>query len=110
MIEDLEVDLTKAPIDALNTKDSAVAEEANSEEAITAAAKASNEMQIDLKEEQKTEAYIKIMNIDIENINTIVKRNKPYTKQWRTIYEVIQRNIFDETDIFPKDCCCLPGH
>ena len=41
------------------------------------------------------------MNIDIENINTIEKRNKVYTKLWRTIYEVIQQYIFKETDIFP---------
>ena len=30
------------------------------------------------------------MNIDIENINTFEKRNKLYTTQWRTIYEVIE--------------------
>ena len=30
------------------------------------------------------------MNIDIENINTIEKRNKVYTKEWSKIYEVIQ--------------------
>ena len=30
------------------------------------------------------------MNIDIENINTFEKRNKVYTTQWRTIYEVIE--------------------
>ena len=41
------------------------------------------------------------MNIDIDNINTIEKRNKVYTKQWRTIYEVIQQDFLDETDIFP---------
>ena len=40
------------------------------------------------------------MNIDIENINTIENRHKHYTKQWRTIYEVIQQEFFDETDIF----------
>ena len=33
------------------------------------------------------------MNIDIENINTIEYRNKVYTKQWRTIYEVIQQDF-----------------
>ena len=40
------------------------------------------------------------MNIDIENIITIEKRHKPYTKLWSTIYKVIQQEFFDETDIF----------
>ena len=41
------------------------------------------------------------MNIDIENINTIEKRNKVYTKKWRSIYEVIESEFLKETDIFP---------
>ena len=41
------------------------------------------------------------MNIDIENINTIEKRNKLYTKLWRTIYEVIQQYFLKESYIFP---------
>ena len=49
MIEDLEVNLTGAPIDSSNTEYSAVAEQANSDEAITSEAKDSNEMEIDLK-------------------------------------------------------------
>ena len=43
------------------------------------------------------------MIIYIENINTINNRHKVYTKLWRTIYEVIQQYIFDETDIFLDD-------
>ena len=39
------------------------------------------------------------MNIDIENINTIEKRHKIYTKRCRTIYKVTQQDCFDETDI-----------
>ena len=71
MIEDLEADLTGSPIDDLNTDDSAVAEEANPDESITAVAMASNEMEIDLKKGLNTEAYKETMNIEIENINTI---------------------------------------
>ena len=49
MIEYLEADLTGNKIDASNPDNSAVAEEANYDEAITAVAKASNETEIDLK-------------------------------------------------------------
>ena len=66
-----------------------MAEEANVDEAITAEAKAINDMETDLKEEQKIQEYKEIMNIDIENINTFEKINKVYKTQWRTIYEVI---------------------
>ena len=41
------------------------------------------------------------MNIDIKIIDKIEKRQKIYTKQQRTIYEVIQQELFDETYIFP---------
>ena len=57
-----------------------MAKGANINESITAEAKASNDMEIDLKDEQNTKAYEDTMNIDIENINTIEKRNKLYTK------------------------------
>ena len=77
-----------------------MAKEENSDKSITAVAKSRNDMEIDLQEEQKTEAYQEIMNIDIENINKIVNIRKHYTKQWRTIYEVIQQELFDETSIF----------
>ena len=33
------------------------------------------------------------MNIYIENINTIEKIHKVYTKRWRNIYEVIQKRF-----------------
>ena len=43
------------------------------------------------------------MNIDIENINTFENRNKVYTTQWRTIYEVIKPEFFEKCDIFPDN-------
>ena len=49
--------MTGAPIDASNPDDYVVAEEANSDEAITAVAKAGNDIESDLKEEQNTESY-----------------------------------------------------
>ena len=42
----MEADLTVSPIDASNPDDLAVAEESNSDEAITAVAKSSNDMDI----------------------------------------------------------------
>ena len=49
--------LTEAPIDPSNPDNPAVAEEANADEAITAVAKASNEMETYLEEEHNTESY-----------------------------------------------------
>ena len=66
-----------------------MAEVANVDKSVTAEAKAINDMDVDIKEEQKTQAYKETKNIYIENINTFEKRNKVYTTQWRTIYEVI---------------------
>ena len=43
------------------------------------------------------------MNIALENINTLEKRNKLYTTQWRTIYEVIEQQCFNESDNFIDD-------
>ena len=60
-------------------------------------------MEIDIKGEQNTKSYKETMNIDIENINTIEKRHKPYTKWCRKIYEVIQQEFFYWTDIFPDN-------
>ena len=40
------------------------------------------------------------MNINIQNINTIEKRNKANTKKWRKIYEVTEEAYFEESDIF----------
>ena len=71
-----------------------MAEEANVDETITAEAKVRNEFENDLKDEQNTKYYEEKMNINIENINKIEKRNKLYTKKWRTIYEVIQPDFF----------------
>ena len=57
----------------------------------------------DPKDEWNTKSYEEKINSDIENINTIEKRNKVYTKLWRTIYEVIKQYFWKETDIFPDD-------
>ena len=81
MIEDLEAELNRALKDTSNTDNSAVDEEANADESITAEAKASNDMENDLKYERKTKYYEDQKSIDIENINTIEKRHKVYTKQ-----------------------------
>ena len=67
----MEANLTGAPIYASNIDDLAVAEEENSDEDITALAKASNVMEIDLDEEHRKEAYQDTKKIDIENINKI---------------------------------------
>ena len=66
----MEANLTGAPIDASNTDNLVVAEEANDYEAIASVAKSSNDMEIDIEEEHKIEAYQETMNIDIENIET----------------------------------------
>ena len=53
-----------------NTDNSEVAEEKNVDEAVTAETKASKDMEIDTREERRTQLYKDKMNIDIENINT----------------------------------------
>ena len=42
------------------------------------------------KFKQNTKSHEETMNIDIENIDTIEKRNKVYKNQLNTIYEIIQ--------------------
>ena len=53
-----------------------MAEEPNVDEAVTAESRASNNMDIDIKEERKTQSYNTTMNIYIENINTFEKKKK----------------------------------
>ena len=65
MIEDLEAGLNGSPIDASITDDVALAEVENSDEAITAEAKASNDMVNDIKEEQWTESYKDTMRREV---------------------------------------------
>ena len=89
MIEDMEAELTGALKKTSNTDNLVVAEEANVDEAVTEEAKAVDDMDIDIKEERKAQAYQKTMNIYIENINTFEKRNKLYTTQWTKIYVAI---------------------
>ena len=43
------------------------------------------------------------MNIDIEKTNKFEKIHKVNITQWGTIYEVIERAYFEESDIFPDD-------
>ena len=57
MIEDLEADMTGSPKETSNTDNSAVSEEANVDESITFEAKASNEMENDLKDKQNKKSY-----------------------------------------------------
>ena len=89
----MESELTGAPKETSNTDNVDLAKEANVDEPITAEYKASNYMENYLKEERNTKSYKDKMNIDIENINTIEKKNKVYTKLWRNIYEVIQQDF-----------------
>ena len=79
------------------------AEVSNAHESITAEAKARNDVEIDLKKEQKIEYYKEKTNIDIENINIIDMRHKVYTNLWRAIYEVIKQYFVYETDIFTNN-------
>ena len=85
----MEAELTRSSKKTSNNDSFAVAEGANVDEAVTAEAKAINNMEIDPKEEQKIQSYKETMKIDIENINTFENINKVYTTQWRKIYEVI---------------------
>ena len=77
-----------------------MAEEANIDKAVTAETKTSNEMEIYLKYKRNTQSYKDTMDIDIENIKTFEKRNKVYTTKWRKIYEVIEPEFFEKSDIF----------
>ena len=67
----MEANLTEAQIYDSNTNDLAVVEEENDDEIITAVDTTSNDMEIDLEDKHKTEAYQNIMNSDIENIYKI---------------------------------------
>ena len=80
-----------------------MAEESNINEGVTAESKASKNMEIDLREEPKTQAYKEKMKIDIDNIKAFEKRNKVYTTKWSTIYEVIEPDCFEESDNFSDD-------
>ena len=100
--------MTGAPIDATNTEVTEVAVEANYDEDITSGAKvgkineSSNDMEIDLEEEQNTEKYKATLNIDIENISKIENIHNDHKRNWMRIYKVIQQLFFDKTDIFSE--------
>ena len=66
----MKAELTGLPKETSNTDNVDFSEEANFDEAITAEAKASNEMENDPKEELNIKHYKEKMNIDIENSNT----------------------------------------
>ena len=72
----------------------------NVDEAVTEEVRASNDIEIYIKDERNTRAYLKTMNIDIENINTFENRNKVYTTQWRKIYEFIEPEFLREIVFF----------
>ena len=57
-------------------------------------------MEIDLEEERKIEAYEETLKIDIENINKIENIHKYHRTPWIIMYEVIQPDFFEGTDIF----------
>ena len=78
MIEEMEAELTELSEINSKTENLAVTEEANVDEAIP----------IYCFKSTKTQAYKKTTKIDIEKINTFEKKNKVYTTQWRTLYEV----------------------
>ena len=42
------------------------------------------------------------LNIDIENTTRIEDTHKHHKKHWRIIYEVIQQEFYDKTDILPE--------
>ena len=63
--------MTGALKESSNTDNLTVAEKGNVDWFITAEASDGNDMKIDLKDKQNTEAYEEKMRIDIENINTI---------------------------------------
>ena len=85
----MESELTEASNINSKNDNSAVTEEENIDEAITAKTKASNNMEKFLKKNQNTQAYKDTTTIHIENNKILEKRNKVYTTQWRKIYEVI---------------------
>ena len=87
----MEAELTVASKETSNTENFALVEEANVDEVITVEDKSRNETRNGLQDERKTKSYEDSMKIDIEDNNSIEKRNKLYTKKWREIYEVIQQ-------------------
>ena len=99
----MEAELTEAYKINPNTDNSAVTDDANFDEAITSEARASSKMEMFLQKERTNQAYKKTMNIDIENINTFEKRNREYTPKQRIIYEVIEPDFFNKSDIFPDN-------
>ena len=91
----MEAVLTGAPIDDRNTEMLVVDAEENSDRDITEGSnsikisKASDEMEIDLKEKQKTEAYQDTLNIDIENTNKAKNTHKHHKTTCSKTYEVM---------------------
>ena len=76
-----------------------VAEEVNVDEAVTVESEASNDTEIDLKEEWNTQAYKETINKDFENFNTFkikIKSMEDSIRGYRTI-------VFKKFDTFPED-------
>ena len=81
--------MTGATIDATNTEVPAVAVEGNAGEDITVGAKvskmneSSNDMEIDIKEEENIEAYKETLDIETENIYKIENIHNYHKRHWR---------------------------
>ena len=99
--------MTGAPTDDTKIEVLAVDVENKFDKDITAGPKFSkmnesiDEMEIDLKEEQRTWKYKVTLNIDIDNIIKIPNIHLHLKRHLRTIYGVIQQELFDEIDVSP---------
>ena len=58
---------------------------------------------IDIRKEQRTEAYKETIRKDINNIDTHETRKKVSTIKWRPIYEVIDEAYIKDSKIFSYD-------
>ena len=56
-------------------------------------------MEIGIKEEKNTEAYKETLDIETENIYKIENIHNYHKRHWREIYEAMQQEFFNETDI-----------
>ena len=101
MIDELKASLDRAPIYGKNDEVVVAAVDKNTDKDITLGAKngiineASDYMEIDLEEEQTTEAYQETLNNDIVSIDNIENIHKHHKTPWRTICEVIKQEFFE---------------
>ena len=69
---------------------------------------------IQIRKERTTEAYKDNMNEDIETVEKNEKSKQIFQKtKWRTIYEVIDKDYIENSNIFPdafiKQCILCPN-